>query len=348
MLRYLIALLGLFVTLLAATTVLAQSGSTSAIAGQLFDEGQRLAAQGDYAAACPKFAESQRLDPQLGTMLNLADCYSSQGKVASAWGVFRDAVEIAEQRQDPRAAKARERVAELERQVPRLVINAAQPAPNMEVRHDDEVLGSPVWGTAMPADPGQHTVAASAPGYQPWSTTIELRADGRTVQVDVPPLTPNPAPTSPPVTPTPPVAPLSPVAPAVPPPPPDTGADSSSQASTMRTAGFVTGGVGLAVLGVGVAFGLQANSKISERDDICPQRVNCTMGDVARSDELSDEAESSARLANVAYVAGGLAAGAGIALVLAGSAKAKKDAVTLKAQPWFSGHAVGTTLGARF
>jgi len=347
--RYPIALLGLFVTLLATTPVLAQSGSTSAFAGQLFDEGQRLAAQGDYAAACPKLAESQRLDPQLGTMLHLADCYSSQGKVASAWGVFRDAVEIAEQRGDPRAVKARVRVVELESQVPRLVINVAQPTPSMEVRHDNEVLGSPVWGTAMPVDPGQHMVSASAPGYQPWSTKIELRADGRTVRVDVPPLTPSPAQAPPPTTPTPPpVSPPPSVGPAVSPPPPNSRADSRSHGSALRTTGFVTGGVGLVVLGFGAAFGFETTSKINERDGVCPERINCTDDDFSRSGDLTDEAESSARVANILYVAGALVTGTGIALVLAGSSKSKRAAVALQAQPWVSGHAVGTTLGARF
>ena len=340
-----IALLGLFITLAAPTQVLAQSASNSAVAGQLFDEGQRLATQGDYAAACPKLAESQRLDPQLGTMLHLADCYASQGKVASAWGVFRDAVEIAEQRGDPRAVKARVRVVELESQVPRLIVSVSQPVANMEVRHDDEVLGEPAWGTAMPIDPGQHKVAASAPGHQPWSTQVELHADGRTVRVDVPPLTPSAPAAPPPVTP---VAPPAPVGPAVPPPSTDSGADSGSRGSATRTAGFVTGGLGLATLGVGAIFGIQTAAKIGERDDVCPERVNCTDDDVSRSNQLTDEAESSARVANILYVAGGLLTGTGIALVLASPSKSKHSAVSLQAEPWVSGHVVGTMLGARF
>ena len=46
-----------------------------AAARVLFGEGRKLAAAGDYAAACPKFEESFRLDPGIGTGFNLADCW---------------------------------------------------------------------------------------------------------------------------------------------------------------------------------------------------------------------------------------------------------------------------------
>src|SRR4051794_40657418 len=41
----------------------------------LFDEGKLLAKAGKYSEACPKFAESLRLDTGIGIMLFLADCY---------------------------------------------------------------------------------------------------------------------------------------------------------------------------------------------------------------------------------------------------------------------------------
>ena len=43
-------------------------------ADALFNAGRSLLEAGEYADACPKFAESQTLAPGLGVTLYLADC----------------------------------------------------------------------------------------------------------------------------------------------------------------------------------------------------------------------------------------------------------------------------------
>src|ERR1700690_321489 len=81
-----------------ATSWAAESSAASkAVATQLFDDAQALLAKGELASACAKYAESQRLDPQLGTLLHLGDCYERLGKTASAWASFKDAIVIASQ-----------------------------------------------------------------------------------------------------------------------------------------------------------------------------------------------------------------------------------------------------------
>jgi len=51
----------------------------------LFQKGVELMAIGKSAEACEKFDSSHQLDPALGTMLRLADCYERTGKTASAY-----------------------------------------------------------------------------------------------------------------------------------------------------------------------------------------------------------------------------------------------------------------------
>jgi hypothetical protein len=51
-------------------------------AAALFAEGRQLMAGGDYAAACPKLAESQALDPEADTALDLGICYQNASQAA--------------------------------------------------------------------------------------------------------------------------------------------------------------------------------------------------------------------------------------------------------------------------
>ena len=58
--------------------------SDTAMAEALFQAGRACLERDRVEEACAKFSESQRLEPKLGTLLNLATCHEKLGKTASA------------------------------------------------------------------------------------------------------------------------------------------------------------------------------------------------------------------------------------------------------------------------
>ena len=75
-----------FVSCLVASAMAAAATTEDTAAAQaLFEEGRRLVKAGSFNDACPKFAESQRLDPAIGTHFQLAECLERTGQIAAAW-----------------------------------------------------------------------------------------------------------------------------------------------------------------------------------------------------------------------------------------------------------------------
>jgi hypothetical protein len=167
----------------------ARAADEEATARALFAEGRRLAATGDYAAACPKFEDSYRLDPGIGTNFNLADCFEHIGRNASAWARFMDvaaATRAAGQTEREKVARARAQA--LEPRLARLVIVVSQPTVDLAVRRDGTPVGEASWGVAVPIDPGTHVIEASAPHKLSWSSTAQVPQAPGDVRVEVPEL----------------------------------------------------------------------------------------------------------------------------------------------------------------
>ena len=178
--------------LTASGSALAQpSPETRAAAAALFEDGKRLMGEGKFAEACPKLEESERIDPGMGTLFNLAVCYEQTNRTASAWVGFRDVagMSLAAGLGD-REKMARGRAAALEPRLMRLTITMApaMSGAGVEVKRDGAVVSPALWGTPVPLDPGKHQVSASAPGKEPWEVTVVLDQPGGVISVDVPPL----------------------------------------------------------------------------------------------------------------------------------------------------------------
>lgn len=188
------ATIAAFATTLAAVAMVAPAAAQTVdtdrqIAQQLFDDGRALLEARRYAEACPKFAESQRLDPGGGTLVNLAYCHELEGKTATAWSEFRDALgqAIKDNRKD-REELARSHIADLAPKLMRIVVQVPErlAAREPEINLDKSKLPVVAWNTPIPVDPGEHRVSVATPGGQPWSATVSASAPGETYTVKVP------------------------------------------------------------------------------------------------------------------------------------------------------------------
>jgi hypothetical protein len=274
-------------------------------------------AQGRYAEACPKFADSQALDASPSTLLNLASCYEKLGRKATAWATYKEAASAASaaNRADY-VATAQRHADALAQKLSRVTVTAAAPADGMEVKLDGAPVRRSEWGVAVPIDAGAHTLDAAAPGKKPWSQAFDVKDDASTQSLTVPPLEDAPpaaasagpssqgsaggSPASAMGGPggSPPAAGGAP------------GADTSgSDGSTQRIIGIVVGGAGVVSLGVGAFFAASAKSQYND------SLQSCSSVDKNVCNETGVAKRNDARTAgNVATVL----VGAGAAALVAG------------------------------
>ncbi len=295
----------LLASLLAPAARAEPSAQDKAQADAFFREGRALMNDGKYGLACGKLAESQRLDPAPGTLVNLALCHEKDGQTASAWAEFN---EVAERPGDDKARGpfARTHAQELEKRLSRVRVRVAAVAPDEAVAIDGRTQGAGAWGSASPLDPGEHTVVVSAPGKKSWQTTVRLAQGPVVVDVEVPALEELPV-----------------ARPVIPPAPRDVPESAPPDGRGQRTVGYVVGGAGVVALGVGVVFGLRTLGKKSDADALCPN--NKCAGD-PRVADLDDAAKSSALISTIAVGVGAVAIAAGLYLVLAAPVAGVKSA----------------------
>ena len=277
------------------------TSTDKAAAQALFDEGRALLEDEQHEAACKKFEESHRLDPAVGTQLNLARCYELVGKSASAWINFIEAAARArKERQPAREKLARRLAADLEPSLSRMVIDVAERVEGMVVRRDGTVVREAQWGTAVPVDPGAHKVSVSAPGFLPWSTMVEVGDDGTRHTVAVEPLIPQP-PSS-----TGDDAELKPVT------PPSDADEPAANGTTQRALGIVSASVGFVGLVVGTAAGVTAMNNNDDSLEHCPVEPNrCT----AEGVDLRDAAITAGTVSTVGFIVGAAALTTGAILL---------------------------------
>lgn len=289
-LRPLIRRLALSLALL--TTPIAGQPRDRAAADALFQAARAEFDRGEFASACEKFAESHRLDPAPGTLLNLALCHEKTGRVASAWEGFR---KVAEMLHDERVDFARSRSSSLEGRLPWLTLLVPKEAiDGIRVFRDGIELGSASLGVPLPVDPGTHTVVVEAPGRLRSTQTISLDESQRLeVTLELGPDQPV----------SPPLARSTRPATAAPAPP-----------AGDNTWAWISGGVGAVGVATSLATGAMALSSQRTLEDHCIDRQCDDQGlDAARA------GRTYATVSTVSGVIGVLGLGVGTYLLLAPS-----------------------------
>ncbi len=274
----------------------ARADDTKVVAAEaLFNEGRALLDRGRFEEACERFERSEQIDPAVGTLLNLGECYEKLDRIASAWAAYRQAVALAVTRNDERRATlARRAAANVEPRLARLSIAVDEKVPGLVVTRNGTPVDAAAFDTPVPVDAGPQVVIATAPARKPWQTTIEV-AQGSSELLRVPPLV------------------IDPSADAA----PSSEAPAERQPnSTQRTVAIALEIGGGAVLAGGLLFGGLAAARWSSVEESCPDGRCPTEAERQRRASDADAAQTFATLSNVSLAVGGAALVAGIVLHL--------------------------------
>ena len=287
----------------ASASASSKSGATappSGEAGKLFDEGLAEMLAGKYESGCPKLERSHDLEPLAGAVFTLAECQAKWGKRKEAYGHYReylqkyDALPPDEQQQQAeRRQVAAAQLTTLGAEFSMLTLQAPQPTPTgTVVKCDGRALAAEELGVAEPLDPGEHTVSIEVPGAAPSEQKVTLkRGEQREIRL---------------------AAPAQKKA--------EESGSGAGPISPLATSGYVTGGIGLAFLIVGLGTGGGALAKKSTINDHC-QVLRCD----SVGKDASDSAKSLGAASTATFVIGlaGVAAGAVMLIVDATSGSEK-------------------------
>jgi serine/threonine-protein kinase len=157
-------------------------------AQRLFSEARHLLDEGKYQEACQRLADSQQLDPGIGTLLNLAQCYVRIGKTATAWEAYHEAADAARAAgQTERESKAAHAAAALEPELAKCTITVPDAAVSkgVEVKRNGVQVPKSLWGVSEPVDPGEYLIEGRTRDGKTWSTRVKAEP-GRVAIVVLP------------------------------------------------------------------------------------------------------------------------------------------------------------------
>lgn len=348
----------------------------NAQAERLFEEGNKLMADGKLAQACAAFEASNRVEPRAGTLIRLGECREQNHELASAWSAYKDASNLAS---DPRKRKfATTRAAALEPRLSSLIVAVSDPSRirGLAVTRNGTSLDPMLWNRALPVDGGDHVIAARASGYETWQKTVHIPVEGAKLSVDVPalakaskvtlsgenlPSTPSSPPAASSTASNPPAG--VPISPAVTVPvttvvqqslhvelaePAHKAGVAPGVVSALAIRKYLTigaGATGVAVVGIGLVFGAKARSTYNDAKTLC-MNMACDPADYNRGTQLIHDARSDATISTVLVAAGGAAIAASAILFF--TTPGEREQATARITPIIHDRGTGLAILGRF
>ena len=304
----------IFGVLLVASGLAPRAHAETGAAEALFREGREATRRGEHANACALFAESERLEPAVGTELNLALCEERIGHLLRAWQFFRLSLDRLPAGDD-RLLMAQRHLSDIDERIPRVTLKAKVPLPVGTVIELGQTRLTPSsLGVAIPVELGELgevVLVVRAPRHE--NRLYQLVLSERERQT----LSIEPGPSS--------VAGPGPSArtaeaaarPAV------------SNHDSSKLLGVLGLGLGGAALAVSGASGLAVLSAKQEMEDECNADQACT----ARGMDAAERGSKFSTIATVSFAVGVVAAGAGTWFLLSSSPKPEPGRVSLRVGP---------------
>jgi hypothetical protein len=274
---------------------MAHAQDPAAAADALFNDARAAMVAKRFDVACTKFRESNRLDPAVGTLFNLAHCEVQRGQLVTAWALYREVLEKLPPG-DSRTPVAKAQAQSLDGRVPRLTIRVRGEMPAGTVVTVAGLALSPAsLNSPLPLNPGRYAISVSSPGRSPQKFSVALAEGdaaefpvfvGASVSASAPP-----------------VAPSSVVSQSEPASTDDD--DDRKNRELLAYAGIGLGAVGLTL---GIITGLVGLHQESIGNQTCSD-VTRTCNQTGY--DANQSAKSLATVSTVGFVAGVLAGGAG-------------------------------------
>jgi hypothetical protein len=300
----------------AQVIVHAQTSEDRAAARGLAEEGAKLLASGNASDALDRFERAEKLLHAPPHLLYAARAQVKLGRLVAAKETY---LQLTREVLAPGASKAFTDAqaagkTELDALVPRIAslhiaVTGAPAGATVVVKLDGVVVPPALVGANRPTDPGDHVLTATAPGYEATakvtlaegateSTTLELKSNGTATTTTT--TTTTTKTTDPTETPKP--------------------KDEGTSGGGLRTVGWVTSGVGVVGVGLGIFFGTQVTSKVNDANSHCVGTV-CPASAQATVSSLADDARSARTLSYIMFGVGAVALATGVTLIIVGGPK---------------------------